>query len=156
MINTFFNKRTHRRWTLISPNGVTRNEIDYILTDKQQTFTDVSVINSFKTGSDHRMIRGSMAINTRQERARLIKRHSKANAVALSAKVAEFQLLLTNKFEALNSAPSDDIDTYCDSITSSITESALKTAGKDKAQRHDKLSLITKQLREKRRQMKRN
>ena len=76
--------------------------------------------------------------------------------MTLSAKVAEFQLLLTNKFEALNSAPSDDIDTYCDSITSSITEAALKTAGKDKAQRHGKLSLVTKQLREKRRQMKRN
>ena len=69
-----------------------------------------------------------------------------ANSVALSAKVTEFQLLLTNKIEALTSAPSDDIDTYCDSITSSITEAALKTAGKDKAQRHDKLSLVTKQL----------
>ena len=97
-----------------------------------------------------------MTINTRQERARLIKRPSKANAVALSAKVAEFQLLLTNKFEALNSAPSDDIDTYCDNITSSTTEAALKTAGNDKAHTPDKLSLVTKQLREKRRQMKRN
>ena len=126
--------------------------LDYTLTDKPQTFTDVSVINSFNTGSDHRMIPGTMTINTRQERARLIKRPSKANAVALSAKVAEFQLLLTSKFEALNSAPSDDIDTYCDSITSSITEAALKTEGKDKAQRHDKLSMVTNQLREKRRQ----
>ena len=149
-------KRLHRRWTWISPNGVTKNEIDYILTDKQQTFTVVSVINSFNTGSDHRMIRSSMTINTRLERARFIKRPSKANAVALSAKVAEFQLLLTNKFEALNSAPSDDIDTCWDSITSPITEAALKTAGKDKAQRPDKLSLVTKQLRETRRQMKRN
>ena len=76
--------------------------------------------------------------------------------MALSAKVAEFQLLLTNKFEALNLAPSDEIDTYCVSITSSIAEAALKTAGKDKAQRRDKLSLVAKQLREKRRQMKRN
>ena len=65
--------------------------------------------------------------------ARLIKRHNKANAVALSAKAAEFQLLLTDKFEALNSAPSDDIDTYCDNTTSSIIEAALNTAGKDKA-----------------------
>ena len=81
-----------------------------------------------------------MTINTRQERAGLVKRPSKANAVALSAKVADFQLLLTNKFEALNSAPSDDIDTYCDSITSSITEAALKTAVNDKSQRPDKLS----------------
>ena len=94
-----------------------------------------------------------MTINARLDRARLVKRHSKANAVALSAKVAEFQLLLTNNFEALNSAPSDDIDTCCDSITSSITEAALKTAGKDKSQRPDKLSLVTKQLREKRRQI---
>ena len=116
-MNTFFKKRLHRRWTWISPNGVTKNEIDYIPTDKPQTFTDVSVINSFNTGSDHRMIRGSMTINARQERARLIKRPSKANAVTLSAKVAEFKLLLTNKFEALNSAPSDDIDTYCDCVT---------------------------------------
>ena len=88
IMNTFFKKRLHRRWTWISPNGVTKNEIDYILTDKPQTFTDVSVINSFNTGSDHRMIRGSMTINTRLERARLIKRPNKANAVALSAKAA--------------------------------------------------------------------
>ena len=114
------------------------------------------MINSFNTGSHHRMIRGSMTINTRLERARFIKRPSKANAVALSAKVAKFQLLLTNKCEALNIAPSNDIDTYCDSITSSITEAALKTTAKDKAQIPDKLSLVTKHLREKRRQMKRN
>ena len=74
IMNTFFKKRLHRRWMWISPNGVTKNEIDYILTDKPQTFTDVSLINSFNTGSGHRMIRGSMTINTRLERARLIKR----------------------------------------------------------------------------------
>ena len=97
-----------------------------------------------------------MTINTRLERARLIKRPNKANAVALSAKAAEFQILLTTKCEALNSAPSDDIDTYFDSITSSITEAALNTAGKDKARIPDKLSSVTMQLQEKRRQMKRN
>ena len=41
-------------------------------------------------------------------------------------------------------------------IHCSITEAALNTAGKDKARRPDKLSLVTKQLQEKRRQMKRN
>ena len=96
-----------------------------------------------------------MTIKIRLERARLIKIPNKANALALSAKATEFQLLLTNKFEALNSAPSDDIDTYCESITSSITEAAVNTAGNDTARIPDKLSLVTKQLREKRRQMKR-
>ena len=97
-----------------------------------------------------------MTINTRLERARLTKRPNNVNPLTLSAKAAAFQLLLTNKFEALSSAPSDDIDIYCDSITCSITEAALNTAGKDKARRPDKLSLVTKQLREKRRQMKRH
>ena len=98
-----------------------------------------------------------MTINTRLERAILIKRPNKANTDALSAKATELQLLLTNKFEPLNSAPSDVIDTYCDSITSPITEAALKTAGKDKARRPGiKLSMVTKQLWEKRRQLKRN
>ena len=150
IMNTFVKKRLHRRWTWISPNGPPITKLYYILTDKPQTFTDVSVINCFNTGSDHRMTRGSMTINTRLERARLVKRRNKANAVALSAQAAEFQLLLTNKFEAWNSALSDDIDTYCDSIISSITEAALNTAGKNKARRPDKLSLLTKQLREKR------
>ena len=52
-----------------------------------------------------------------------------------------YRMLLTNKFEALNAAPSGDIDTYWVffgffySITSSITEAAHKTAGNDKSQR---------------------
>ena len=149
IMNTFVKKRLHRRWTWISPNGVTKNENDYVLTDKPHTFTDVYVVNSFNTGSDHRMIRGSMTIKTRLERARLIKIPHKANAGAFSANAAYFQLLLTNKFEALNSAPFD-------SITSSITEAALNTAGKDKARIHYILFLVTKQLPEKRRRMKRN
>ena len=88
--------------------------------EKPLTFTDVSVIKSFNTGSEHRVVRGSLTINTMLERAILIKRPNEANDVPLSAKAAEFQLLLTTKFEVLNSAPSDDIDTYCESITSSI------------------------------------
>ena len=57
IMNTFFKKRLNRRWTWISPNRETKNEIDYIMTDRPDIFLDVSVINSFNTGSDHRMIR---------------------------------------------------------------------------------------------------
>ena len=88
IMNTPFKKRLHIRWMWISPNGLTNIEIYYILTDMSLTFSDVSVINSFITGSDHRMIRGSMTIAARLERARLINRPNKANYVALSAKAA--------------------------------------------------------------------
>ena len=156
IMNTFFKNAPSRRWTWISPNGATKNEIDYILTDKPHTFTDVTVINSFNTGSDHRLVRASMTINTRLERAKMIKRQRKPNAVVLSAKAIEFQLKLTNKFEVLEQEGTDVLDRQCDDITTTIMETAVEIAGTDKQPRPDKLSTETKQLREKRCKMKRS
>ncbi|KAI8522202.1 hypothetical protein Bbelb_019560 [Branchiostoma belcheri] len=153
IMNTHFKKPPNRRWTWISPGGAYKNEIDYILTNKPQNFTDVSVINKFNTGSDHRMVRGSMTINTKLERAKLTKPR-KPDEIKLKANTAQFQLQLSNRFEALTT--SEDIDIECSNITSIIMETALKTGGQKKCNRPNKLSEETKQLREKRRQMKRD
>ena len=67
LLAPFFKKQLNRRWTWISPNGATKNEIDYIMMDRPDIFLDVSVINSFNTGSDHRMVRGKARINTKIE-----------------------------------------------------------------------------------------
>ena len=56
IVNTLFKKHCNRCWTWISPNGETKNEINYILTDKHGIFSDLSVLNSINTGSDHRMV----------------------------------------------------------------------------------------------------
>ena len=64
IMNTFFKKQLNRRWTWISPNGSTKNEIDCIMTDRPDTFLDVSVIISLNTDSDHRMIRGKARVET--------------------------------------------------------------------------------------------
>ena len=72
IMNTVLKKSPNRRWTWISPNGHTKNEIDFILTNRPHTFTDVSVINNLNTGSDHHMVRGSLTVNTKLARARLI------------------------------------------------------------------------------------
>ena len=39
-----------------SPDGNTKNEIDYIMTDKPSMVTDVTVINRVNIGSDHRIM----------------------------------------------------------------------------------------------------
>ena len=153
IMNTMFKKSPNRRSTWISPNGHTKNEIDFILTNRPHTFTDVSVINSLNTGSDHRMVRGSLTINTKLERARLIQRYKKPNTAVLSANTTKYQTLLTNRFEAL--ATSTDLNSDCENVTSAITETTMEIAGQNKPQKPDKLSAETKQLREKRRQMKR-
>lgn len=68
--NTFFEKRSNRKWTWRSPDGNTRNQIDYILTNNIHMIHDVDVLNRFNTGSDHRLVRTRIYINTklREER----------------------------------------------------------------------------------------
>ncbi len=45
IMNPQFQKKAGRRWTWRSPDGNTKNEIDYIITDKPSMVTDVTVIN---------------------------------------------------------------------------------------------------------------
>ncbi|CAK1588315.1 unnamed protein product [Parnassius mnemosyne] len=52
MMNSFFEKRPHRKWTWSSAEGSTKNEIDFIMTTRR-LFSDVSMIARVKTGSDH-------------------------------------------------------------------------------------------------------
>jgi hypothetical protein len=42
---------------------MTKNEIDFIMADKRHIFRDVSVINRFNTGRNHRLVRGTLNIN---------------------------------------------------------------------------------------------
>ena len=44
IMNTFFKKRTARKWTWKSPSG-TKHELDYILSNNRSIFLDCSVIN---------------------------------------------------------------------------------------------------------------
>lgn len=56
----------------------------------------------------------------------------------------------------LEMAMAEDLDTCNNNITATIMESAVETAGRNKPPRQEKLSRVTRQLREKRRQMKRS
>jgi endonuclease/exonuclease/phosphatase family metal-dependent hydrolase len=58
-----FQKRTGRRWTWKSPNGVTKTEIDYILTNRPDIITDVTVINQVNIGSDHRLVMSNIKLD---------------------------------------------------------------------------------------------
>lgn len=54
-----------------------------------------------------------------------------ANGVVLFANATEFQLLLTNRFEALK-LTTDDLDTYSNNISTTIMDTAVQTTEKDK------------------------
>ena len=126
------------------------------MTDRPDIFLGVSVINSLNTGSDHRMIRGKARITTKFERAKMVAQLKKVDTGKLQHHRREFQVEIQNRFAALASISPDDLDSIGDATAKMIHEAAISIAGRYKSEKPDKLSTSTKQLREKRRQMKRN
>ncbi|KAK6738972.1 hypothetical protein RB195_020827 [Necator americanus] len=66
--NSLFMKKDHRWWTWESPNGATRAEIDHILTNRKWCLLDVSVVPSFCSGSDHRLLRAKIRLSHTMEK----------------------------------------------------------------------------------------
>ncbi|CAH2086443.1 unnamed protein product [Euphydryas editha] len=64
VMNTYFKKRNSRKWTWISPDQNTKNEIDFILSYDPKVITNLEVLNGINFPSDHRMVRCSMIIHT--------------------------------------------------------------------------------------------
>jgi exonuclease III len=62
---TFFKKKLRRKWTWISPNGITRNEIDHLLTNDMTIIKDISPITNFKFASDHKLVKCKIQIKHR-------------------------------------------------------------------------------------------
>ena len=66
--NSLYQKKTTSRWTWISPNGNTKSELDHILTNRRWTLLDVTVVEAFNTGSDHRLLRAKIQLRMKRKR----------------------------------------------------------------------------------------
>ena len=87
-----------------------KNEIDYILTNKDIIVNNVEVIQGVNVGSDHRVVRASIKTNTRIERCKMMRtRMSKVNIEVFLLK-EEFQLQLQNRFEVLSEEDEEDVE----------------------------------------------
>lgn len=51
-----------------------KNEIDFIIIDKKQTVTDVTLLNKISVKSDLRMVRAAILLNMKTERNKLVNR----------------------------------------------------------------------------------
>jgi hypothetical protein len=62
--NSFKNK-LENKWTWQSPDGRTKNDIDFILSDKVEDIVKIAVINNLAFDSGHKMVRAT--VNVRKE-----------------------------------------------------------------------------------------
>ena len=150
LMNSFFKKQPQRKWTWQSPDTVTKNEIDFIMTDSKHIFRDVSVINRFNTGSDHRLLRGSLNINLKLERNRLMKPTLRPNPIQIMAGTEKFQQLLGDKFVTLE--PTDDAYEILHNLVETLRDEGIKFCKKQRTGKKSKLSDETLRLMTKRRE----
>ena len=151
IMNTFFKKSSKRKWTWQAPNATVRNEIDYILTSRPHVIKDVRVVTRVNIGSDHRLVIAKMVINTKHERSRMVNKYT-INKNHLQKEAEIYQVQLKNRFESL--ADTSNTESYLEDITKGIVETSECVAGKQSKATKDKLTTGTKQLMQKRRDMK--
>uniref|UniRef100_A0A8R1HQ21 Reverse transcriptase domain-containing protein n=1 Tax=Caenorhabditis japonica TaxID=281687 RepID=A0A8R1HQ21_CAEJA len=70
ILNTIYPKRPNRKWTWISPNGKTKNEIDFILTNRREIAVDCEVYCDYLNYSDHRLLRARFRSTAKKEKSR--------------------------------------------------------------------------------------
>ena len=71
--NTLFQKPKNRYWTWESPDGETRNQIDFTLSSQRGIVTNCEAITKADIGSDHRLVRMILRINKKLARLKSIK-----------------------------------------------------------------------------------
>ena len=115
--------------------------------------TDVTVINRMNIGRDHRMVMGSITLNTRAERRKLLDKNARTSVDTqmIGTKKNMFQLELKNRFTALEEH--DDMDSLNKNMTEMIQQSAMSIAKQTKKQKKPKMSSPTRALMKKRREM---
>ena len=103
--------------------------------------------------SDHRMVMGSITLNTRAERRKLLNKNTRTrvDTQMIGTKKNTFQLELKNRFTALEEH--DDMDSLNKNMTEMNQQSALSIAKQTKKQKNPKISAPTRALMKKRREM---
>ena len=101
--NSLFFKAANRYWTWEAPGGVTKNQIDFILSSDRKTVRNCVVITKVDIGSDHRMVRARVEIGKKLMRP---KRIQKQKPYRLDLRVLEklttpFRIELKNRFDTL-------------------------------------------------------
>ena len=63
IMNTFFVRKASKMWK--NPNGETKNEIDFFLTNKLNTVKNMVLLSKLKC--DHRMMRSKVTLDFKKE-----------------------------------------------------------------------------------------
>ena len=101
--NSLFFKAANRYWTWEAPGGVTKNQIDFILSSDRKIVQNCEVITKVDIGSDHRMVRARVEIDKKLMRLKRIQKQKpcRLDLRVLEKLVTPFRIELKNRFDTL-------------------------------------------------------
>ena len=152
IVNTFFNKTRRNKWTWRSPDGKTKNEIDFMLTNRIGSFINLKVIDTIKFNSDHRMIMAKIRLITkRQRRPYNSSNHFKTNNIDFNS----YKIELKHQIETNPITDAEPIQENYLSLINCITKAGEKSKTINN-KRRGKLSKETLKLLEERESLRKN
>lgn len=145
IINTFFDKKPKNRWTWRSPDGKTKNELDYILLNFPQNVHNIEVLN-VEYSSDHRPVRTKIKFNPpRKSRTRYNK--NPKNLLKTEEQISTFsESLHSNIKNLLEEKTKCTVQEYYDKLIK-IIETSLSSA-QNSITKTKKQSVITDHTRQ--------
>ncbi|GBP37017.1 Craniofacial development protein 2 [Eumeta japonica] len=145
IINTCFKKKPNQKWTWRSPNGLYKNEIDYILTNQPRSFTNLEILN-LNYPSDHRTIRGTIKLSKHKlSRARFT--NKQGCRLKCEEDIAKYKDILKLKLsEAPYHQGKETVHTCYEKISNAISESLKLTQGNKRNQKQKIIQERTEKL----------
>ncbi|XP_072025129.1 craniofacial development protein 2-like [Amphiura filiformis] len=132
--NTFFKqKKESREWTWESPDGKTKNKIDFILI-KQRWKSNISMARSFPsvdTGSDHQLVLANFKFRLKVKPKPLRQNKYDIQKLKDSTTRSSFEIQIGARFEPLLNVPDTDLEVedLWDSIKQSFKETSESVLG---------------------------
>ena len=136
--NSLFFKAANRYWTWEAPGGVTKNQIDFILSSDRKIVQNCEVITKVDIGSDHRMVRTRVEIDKKLMRLKRIQKQKpcRLDLRVLEKLVTPFRIELKNRFDTLkdeepsiekmNTVLREAMDTIQNQTQKSTTEKSIE------------------------------
>ena len=136
--NSLFFKAANRYWTWEAPGGVTKNQIDFILSSDRKIVQNCEVITKVDIGSDHRMVRARVEIDKKLMRLKRIQKQKpyRLDLRVLEKLVTPFRIELKNRFDTLkdeepsiekmNTVLREAMDTIQNQTQKSTTEKSIE------------------------------
>ena len=101
--NSLFFKAANRYWTWEAPGGVTKNQIDFILSSDRKIVRNCEVTTKVDIGSDHQMVRARVEIDKKLMRLKTIQKQKpyRLDLRVLEKLATPFRIELKNRFDTL-------------------------------------------------------